>query len=115
MGTRRDDPAAAHHCFVSRGRATHNIDALARHWWRKSLENRRDHLRSRANSLVRRDRCGSRYLGGRADCLACDQRPTRFARAFEGINYVTSALPGIVVALALVTITIRFARPSIKR
>jgi iron(III) transport system permease protein len=39
------------------------------------------------------------------------RRPTRFARALEGINYVTSALPGIVVALALVTITIRFARP----
>jgi iron(III) transport system permease protein len=39
------------------------------------------------------------------------RRPTRFARAFEEINYVTSALPGIVVALALVTITIRFARP----
>jgi iron(III) transport system permease protein len=39
------------------------------------------------------------------------RRPTRFARALEGINYVTSALPGIVVALALVTITVRFARP----
>ena len=75
MGTRRDDPAAAHHCFVSRGRAAHNIDALARHWWRKSLEHRRDHLRSRTNSLVRGDRRGPRHLGGRTDCLACDQAP----------------------------------------
>jgi hypothetical protein len=67
MGTRRDDPAAAHHCFVSRGRAAHNIDALARHWWRKSLET--DEITSAlgANSLVRRDRRGSRYLGGPAD------------------------------------------------
>jgi iron(III) transport system permease protein len=39
------------------------------------------------------------------------RRPTRLARALEGINYVTSALPGIVVALALVTITVRFVRP----
>jgi iron(III) transport system permease protein len=39
------------------------------------------------------------------------RRPTRFARALEGVNYVTSALPGIVVALALVTIAVRFARP----
>lgn len=29
----------------------------------------------------------------------------------EGCYYVTSSLPGIVVALALVTITIRIARP----
>jgi iron(III) transport system permease protein len=33
------------------------------------------------------------------------------ARAVEGANYVTSALPGIVTALALVTATIQFARP----
>jgi iron(III) transport system permease protein len=39
------------------------------------------------------------------------RRPTRFERAWEGLNYVTSALPGIVVALALVTIAVRFARP----
>jgi iron(III) transport system permease protein len=39
------------------------------------------------------------------------RRPTRLSRALEGIYYVTSALPGIVVALALVTITVRFARP----
>jgi iron(III) transport system permease protein len=39
------------------------------------------------------------------------RRPTWLSRALEGINYVASALPGIVVALALVTITVRFARP----
>ncbi|AJI94595.1 binding--dependent transport system inner membrane component family protein [Yersinia ruckeri] len=37
--------------------------------------------------------------------------PSRLYRAMEGCNYVTSSLPGIVVALALVTITIRIARP----
>lgn len=34
-----------------------------------------------------------------------------FARAVEGANYVTSSLPGIVTALALVTVSIHFARP----
>lgn len=33
------------------------------------------------------------------------------ARFVEGANYVTSALPGIVTALALVTVTIHLARP----
>lgn len=33
------------------------------------------------------------------------------ARAVEGANYVTSSLPGIVTALALVTVTIRIAPP----
>lgn len=33
------------------------------------------------------------------------------ARAVEGANYITSSLPGIVTALALVTVTIRAARP----
>ena len=33
------------------------------------------------------------------------------ARVVEGANYVTSSLPGIVTALALVTVTIHFARP----
>jgi iron(III) transport system permease protein len=33
------------------------------------------------------------------------------ARAVEGANYVTSSLPGIVTALALVTVTIHAARP----
>lgn len=33
------------------------------------------------------------------------------ARTVEGANYVTSSLPGIVTALALVTVTIRFAHP----
>ncbi|WP_145483806.1 ABC transporter permease [Yersinia aldovae] len=37
--------------------------------------------------------------------------PSRLYRVMEGCNYVTSSLPGIVVALALVTITIRLARP----
>jgi iron(III) transport system permease protein len=37
--------------------------------------------------------------------------PTRTSRSLEAANYVTSALPGIVVALALVTITIRAMRP----
>jgi iron(III) transport system permease protein len=33
------------------------------------------------------------------------------ARAVEGANYVTSALPGIVTALALITVTIHLVRP----
>ena len=41
MGTRRGDLAAAHHCIVRPQRASHNIDALDRHWRRKSLEHRR--------------------------------------------------------------------------
>lgn len=39
------------------------------------------------------------------------RRPSRLIRLLEGCNYVTSALPGIVVALALVTITVRIASP----
>ncbi|CAM4474474.1 iron ABC transporter permease [Nocardia ninae] len=34
-----------------------------------------------------------------------------FARMVEGANYITSSLPGIVVALAMVTVTIRWAPP----
>jgi iron(III) transport system permease protein len=37
--------------------------------------------------------------------------PSRLYRLLEGCNYVTSALPGIVVALALVTVTIHTLRP----
>jgi len=37
--------------------------------------------------------------------------PSRLQRLQEGCNYITSSLPGIVTALALVTITINFARP----
>ena len=37
--------------------------------------------------------------------------PSRFNRLMESCNYITSSLPGIVVALALVTITIKVARP----
>ncbi len=33
------------------------------------------------------------------------------ARLVEGTNYVTSSLPGIVTALALITLSIRYARP----
>ncbi|MGO4614528.1 ABC transporter permease [Nocardia sp. 2YAB30] len=34
-----------------------------------------------------------------------------FARIIEGANYITSSLPGIVIALAMVTVTIRWAPP----
>ncbi|WP_433727188.1 ABC transporter permease [Nocardia sp. CA-129566] len=34
-----------------------------------------------------------------------------FARTVEGANYITSSLPGIVIALAMVTVTIRWAPP----
>jgi iron(III) transport system permease protein len=37
--------------------------------------------------------------------------PGPLQRVLESCNYITSALPGIVVALALVTLTIHFARP----
>lgn len=37
--------------------------------------------------------------------------PGTLQRLLEGCNYITSSLPGIVVALALVTVTIHFARP----
>ena len=36
---------------------------------------------------------------------------SRISRGLEATNYVTSALPGIVVALALATVTIRMAQP----
>ena len=37
--------------------------------------------------------------------------PGRLLRFLEGCNYVSSSLPGIVVALALVTVTVHYARP----
>ncbi|SEE60252.1 ABC transporter permease [Pseudomonas migulae] len=37
--------------------------------------------------------------------------PGRLQRVLESCNYITSSLPGIVVALALVTVTVHFARP----
>lgn len=37
--------------------------------------------------------------------------PRPLFRIFEGCNYICSSLPGIVVALSLVTITIHYARP----
>jgi iron(III) transport system permease protein len=37
--------------------------------------------------------------------------PHRLFRLLEGCNYMTSSLPGIVTALALVTVTIHYARP----
>jgi iron(III) transport system permease protein len=39
------------------------------------------------------------------------RRPNKLIRLLEACNYVTSSLPGIVVALALVTITVRIANP----
>ncbi|WP_161518358.1 iron ABC transporter permease [Kosakonia sp. MH5] len=39
------------------------------------------------------------------------RHPRPLIRVLEGCNYVTSSLPGIVVALALVTVTIHYARP----
>jgi iron(III) transport system permease protein len=37
--------------------------------------------------------------------------PSRLQRALEGANYVVGSLPGVIIALALVTITIRVAQP----
>jgi len=37
--------------------------------------------------------------------------PGRLSRLIESCNYLTSALPGVVIALALVTITVRIAHP----
>jgi iron(III) transport system permease protein len=37
--------------------------------------------------------------------------PGRLPRLLESFNYITSSLPGVVVALALVTVTVKFARP----
>jgi iron(III) transport system permease protein len=37
--------------------------------------------------------------------------PGRLSRTLESTNYVTSALPGVVVALALVTVSVRVATP----
>ncbi|PKT56337.1 iron ABC transporter permease, partial [Klebsiella pneumoniae] len=37
--------------------------------------------------------------------------PRPLFRLLEGCNYITSSLPGIVTALALVTVTIHYARP----
>ncbi|TAM68418.1 MAG: iron ABC transporter permease [Microbacteriaceae bacterium] len=37
--------------------------------------------------------------------------PSPFVRALEAVNYTTSSLPGIVTALALVTVSIRFVQP----
>ncbi|MDK9605679.1 iron ABC transporter permease [Lelliottia sp. V104_15] len=39
------------------------------------------------------------------------RHPRPLFRMLEGCNYFTSSLPGIVVALALVTVTIHYARP----
>lgn len=37
--------------------------------------------------------------------------PSRLIRVIESANYVAGSLPGIVVALALVTVSVRYARP----
>jgi iron(III) transport system permease protein len=39
------------------------------------------------------------------------RRPSRASRALESLNYLTSALPGIVTALALVTVAMRILQP----
>jgi iron(III) transport system permease protein len=39
------------------------------------------------------------------------RHPHRLFRLLESMNYVASSLPGIVTALALVTVTIHYARP----
>jgi iron(III) transport system permease protein len=39
------------------------------------------------------------------------RRPTRSSRVIEGCYYLASSMPGVVVALALVTITVRVALP----
>ena len=39
------------------------------------------------------------------------RKPGRLQRTLEGCNYIVGALPGVVIALALVTITVRVALP----
>ncbi|NKX52559.1 ABC transporter permease subunit, partial [Arthrobacter deserti] len=39
------------------------------------------------------------------------RHPGRFTKLLEGTNYITSSLPGIVVALAFVSVTISLVRP----
>jgi iron(III) transport system permease protein len=43
--------------------------------------------------------------------MASIRTPGRLQRALEGCNYIVGALPGVVIALALVTITVRVALP----
>ncbi|MGJ6980345.1 ABC transporter permease [Aestuariimicrobium soli] len=57
-------------------------------------------------------------VGAVATCLAAGplawlsvRRPTRWSRALEGVAFICASLPGIVVALAFVTVAIRWARP----
>ncbi|MBS0639141.1 MAG: iron ABC transporter permease [Proteobacteria bacterium] len=57
-------------------------------------------------------------LGGTAATVAAIpmawlsvRAPGRLQRALEGCNYIVGALPGVVIALALVTITVRVALP----
>ncbi len=57
-------------------------------------------------------------LGGAAATLAAVpmawlsiRAPGRLQRLLEGGNYVVGALPGVVIALALVAVTVRMARP----
>ncbi|XGU18424.1 ABC transporter permease subunit [Rhodococcus sp. 3Y1] len=40
-----------------------------------------------------------------------DSPPGRFSRFLEGCTYISSSLPGIVVALAFVTVSIRYLHP----
>lgn len=50
-------------------------------------------------------------LGGIPIAWLSVRYPRPLFRFLEGCNYVSSSLPGIVVALALVTVTIHYARP----
>lgn len=61
---------------------------------------------------------GYGVMGALVTCLAAFplawlvvRHATRVSRALESVNYITSALPGIVVALAVVTVAITWVRP----
>lgn len=57
--------------------------------------------------------CGAALTVGLAFPIAflAVRRPSRATRALEALNYLTSSLPGIVTALAFVTVAIRVAQP----
>ncbi len=61
---------------------------------------------------------GLALVGALATCLAAGpiawlsvRRPARWSRALEGLAFVCSSLPGIVVGLAFVTVAIRWVQP----
>lgn len=58
---------------------------------------------------------GMATIGALATCLAAGpiawlsvRRPTRWSRALEGLAFMSSSLPGIVIGLAFVTVSIRW-------